>query len=66
MNKRIDVNKTALMYCLTQWVETFNDCACCPCYPYDCNKSEQNLSDDCAKEICRALHEMGTGAVKPQ
>lgn len=31
-----------LEYCIEQWVDTFNDCACCPLYPAECDTENDN------------------------
>lgn len=35
-----------LKYCIEQWVETFNDCACCPLM-FDCQEEENDDGIDC-------------------
>lgn len=41
------LNKDKLNYCISAWTETFNDCACCPLYPNNCDK----INGDCVKDI---------------
>lgn len=35
-----------LKYCIEQWVETFDDCACCPLM-FECRDDEDIQSIDC-------------------
>lgn len=50
----VKVDKEAILDYLEMWVETFNDCACCPRYP-DCDIpedfEEEQEPGDCAEAI---------------
>ena len=45
----IEVNTERLTECLESWVETFNDCACCPLYSQCDERSIDCI--DCAEKI---------------
>lgn len=62
--KKCVVNYEALKLCIENWVDTFNDCACCPLYPISCKKEEMD-THDCAQRIIKELREVETGGVIP-
>ena len=39
------VDSQALEELIGDYVENFNDCACCPCYPVDCDSDYENRSE---------------------
>lgn len=45
----VEVNTERLTECLENWVETFNDCACCPLYPH-CDERDIDCVE-CADKI---------------
>ncbi len=48
----IEVNAERLIECLESWVETFNDCACCPMYSECLDDDIQGIDIiDCAEKI---------------
>lgn len=42
----IEVNTEHLTECIESWVETFDDCACCPLM-FDCQEDEGIRGIDC-------------------
>ena len=42
----IEVNTEHLTECIESWVETFDDCACCPLM-FDCQEDEDIRGIDC-------------------
>ena len=42
----IEVNSEHLIECIESWVETFDDCACCPLM-FDCQEDEDIRGVDC-------------------
>ena len=42
----IEVNSEHLIECIESWVETFDDCACCPLM-FDCQEDEDIRGIDC-------------------
>lgn len=60
----ISINFEKLKYIIDSYVEGFNDCACCPLYPYDC----EGECDTCTTKIIRWLgdcDEVMTPQTKP-
>ena len=55
MDKRIKVSEQKLFEYLTQWVETFNDCACCPCCYETCDGMGDDDIFDCATKIIMTM-----------
>lgn len=47
-----------LKYCIEQWFETFNDCACCPMF-FKCHDDEtiDVCSVDCTERIIKWIKE---------
>lgn len=42
----IEVNAEHLTECIESWIETFDDCACCPLM-FDCQENEDIRGIDC-------------------
>lgn len=55
MDKQIKVSEQRLFEYLTAWVETFNDCACCPCCYDTC---EGRCEDDIANCVSKIIMTM--------
>ena len=52
------VNTDRLFDYLQSWVETFNDCACCP-LSNECNREHGIDSIDCVDKLLGKLKELG-------
>ena len=52
------VNTDRLFDYLQSWVETFNDCACCP-LSNECNREYGIDSIDCVDKLLDKLKELG-------
>lgn len=52
------VNVGRLLDYLESWVDTFNDCACCPLYG-ECDREDEINSMACADKLLDSLEEWG-------
>lgn len=50
------INTNSLFDYLQSWVETFNDCACCPLF-YQCEREDGIDSTSCADKLLDKLKE---------
>lgn len=55
MDKQIKVSEQRLFEYLTAWVETFNDCACCPCCYNTCEGRSNDNIFDCVLKIIMTM-----------
>lgn len=51
----MEANIEKLKYVINFYVESFNDCACCPLYPYECEGRCDLILNTCATKIIRWL-----------
>lgn len=51
---KILVNETILKDMLNAWLETMNDCVCCPCY-FNCDQVDSKDDVDCTEQLINLL-----------